>query len=70
MRAAVAGVCGLLSPFLLAVTLQAQEPEIVVRELGFVGNKSIQDEVLRAGIVTTNSSWFAQLCPGPVDRAG
>ena len=59
MRAAVAGVCGLLSPFLLAVTLQAQEPEIVVRELHFVGNKSIPDEVLRAGIVTTTSSWFA-----------
>ena len=46
MRAAVAGVCGLLSPFLLAVTLQAQEPEIVVRELDFVGNKAIPDEVL------------------------
>jgi outer membrane protein insertion porin family len=59
MRAAVAGVCGLLSPFLLAVTLQAQEPEIVVRELHFVGNKSIPEEVLRAGIVTTTSSWFA-----------
>ena len=39
MRAAVAGVCGLLSPLLLAATLQAQEPERVVRELDFVGQR-------------------------------
>ena len=59
MRAAVAGVCALLSSFLLPLTLQAQEPGLVVRQLDFAGNKSIPEEVLRAGIVTTTSSWFA-----------
>jgi outer membrane protein insertion porin family len=59
MRAAVAGVCALLSPLMLAATLLAQEPERVVRGLDFVGNESIPDEVLRAGISTTVSSWFA-----------
>ena len=59
MRAAVAGVCALLSPLLLTATLQAQAPERVVRRLDFQGNTSITDEVLRAGISTTNSSWFA-----------
>ena len=67
MRAAVAGVCALLSPLLLAATLQAQagsqlEPtEPVVRGLDFVGNQSITDEVLAAAISTTNSSWFARV---------
>ena len=59
MRAAVAGVCALLSPLLLTATLQAQEPERVIRRLDFQGNTSITDEVLRAGISTTNSSFFA-----------
>ena len=59
MRAAVAGVCALLSPLLLTATLQAQEPERVIRRLDFQGNSSITDEVLRAGISTTNSSFFA-----------
>jgi outer membrane protein insertion porin family len=63
MRAAVAGVCALLSPLLLAASLQAQEPERVVRQLDFVGNSSIRDEVLAAGIVTTASSWFARTFP-------
>jgi outer membrane protein assembly factor BamA len=63
MRAAVAGVCALLSPLLLAVTLQAQEPELVVRGLDFQGNESITDEVLRAAIVTTASTWFARVPP-------
>jgi outer membrane protein insertion porin family len=60
MRAAVASVCALLSPLLLAVTLQAQEPGPVVRQLDFAGNRSIEEEVLRAAIVTTASSWFAR----------
>src|SRR5687767_7634232 len=59
MRAAVAGVCGLLSPLLLAATLQAQEPERVIRRLDFQGNKAIADEILAAAISTTNSSTFA-----------
>jgi len=60
MRAAVASVCGLLLPLLLAATLQAQEPELVVRRLDFQGNSSITDEVLAAAISTTRSSWFAR----------
>jgi outer membrane protein assembly factor BamA len=63
MRAAVAGVCALLSSFLLPLTLQAQEPGLVVRQLDFAGNKSITDEVLRAAIVTTASTWFARNPP-------
>ena len=63
MRAAVAGVCGLLSSFLLPLTLQAQVPGLVVRQLDFAGNKSITAEVLRAAIVTTASTWFARNPP-------
>ena len=60
MRAAVAGVCGLLSPLVLAGSLHAQEPDRVVRKLDFVGNVSILDETLAAAISTTVSSWFAR----------
>ncbi len=60
MRAAVAGVCALLSPLLLAATLQAQEAGRVVRGLSFEGNQAITDQVLAAAISTTNSSWFAR----------
>jgi outer membrane protein assembly complex protein YaeT len=60
MRAAVASRCALLLPLLLAATLQAQEPERVVRRLAFAGNTSITDEVLASAISTTNSSWFAR----------
>ena len=60
MRAAVAGVCALLSPLLLAATLQAQEAERVVRGLFFEGNLAITDQVLASAISTTNSSWFAR----------
>ena len=63
MRAAVAGVCALLSSLLLPMTLQAQETGLVVRQLDFQGNKSITDEVLRAAIVTTASTWFARNPP-------
>ncbi len=61
MRAAVAGVCALLSPLLLAGTLRAQEPERVIRGLSFEGNRAIPDEVLAAAISTTVSSWFARI---------
>ncbi|MGH7578672.1 MAG: BamA/OMP85 family outer membrane protein [Gemmatimonadales bacterium] len=60
MRAAVARLCALLSPLILAATLQAQEAELVVRRLDFTGNTSITDEVLAAAISTTRSSWFAR----------
>jgi outer membrane protein assembly factor BamA len=63
MRAAVAGVCALLLSLLPPVTLQAQESGLVVRQLDFEGNKSITDEVLRAAIVTTTSTWFARYPP-------
>jgi outer membrane protein insertion porin family len=63
MRAAVAGVGALLSSLLLPMTLQAQEPGLVVRQLDFEGNRSITDEVLRAAIVTTASTWFARNPP-------
>jgi outer membrane protein insertion porin family len=65
MRAAVAGVCALLSPLLLAATLQAQsqQPERVIRQLNFEGNHSIEEPVIRAAISTTNSSWFAREFP-------
>jgi outer membrane protein insertion porin family len=63
MRAAFAGVCASLLPLLLAATLQAQEPERVVRRLDFVGNESIPDQVLAAAISTTVSSWFARAFP-------
>ena len=55
MRAAVASVCALLSPLLLTVTLQAQDTGPVVRQLDFTGNRSIEDEVLRAAIVTRSA---------------
>lgn len=37
-----------------------QQPQRVVRQLNFEGNRAIADEVLAAAIVTTNSSWFAR----------
>jgi outer membrane protein assembly factor BamA len=60
MRAAVAGICGLLLPLFSAAALQTQDPGRVVRRLDFQGNQSIEDPVLAAGISTTNSSWFAR----------
>ncbi len=60
MRAAVAGVCALLSPLLLAAALQAQEPERVIRGLDFEGNRAIASEALAAAISTTRSSFFAR----------
>jgi outer membrane protein assembly factor BamA len=46
-----------------AAPLGAQEPQLVVRQLNFEGNKAISDEVLAAAIATTNSSWFARAVP-------
>jgi outer membrane protein assembly complex protein YaeT len=40
--------------------LAQQQPQRVVRQLDFEGNRAITDEVLAAAIVTTNSSWFAR----------
>ena len=60
MRAAVAGVCGLLWTLLELDRAREPRAERVIRGLDFVGNKSITDEVLRAGISSTNSSWFAR----------
>ena len=54
-----------LRPLLLAAcvgsgTLAGQEPQdLVVRKLSFEGNRSIEQQVLRSAISTTNSSWFA-----------
>src|SRR6266446_382921 len=38
----------------------AQEPQRVIRQLKFEGNKAITGEVLASAIATTNSSWFAR----------
>jgi outer membrane protein assembly factor BamA len=43
-----------------AAPLGAQEPQRVVRQLKFEGNKAISGEVLASAIATTNSSWFAR----------
>jgi outer membrane protein insertion porin family len=37
-----------------------QQPQPVVRQLEFEGNRAISDEVLAAAISTTKSSWFAR----------
>lgn len=50
----------LLGALLLVPPLSAQEPQRVVRQLDFVGNSAIPDEVLASAIVATNSSWFAR----------
>jgi outer membrane protein assembly complex protein YaeT len=43
-----------------ASPLLAQEPQRVVRQLDFEGNRALSDEVLQSAISTTNSSWFAR----------
>ncbi|HEU5303384.1 MAG TPA: BamA/TamA family outer membrane protein [Gemmatimonadales bacterium] len=62
MRGAVRLLC-LVGALGLATPLPAQEPQRVVRQLEFEGNKTIADEVLASAIVTTNSSWFARAWP-------
>jgi outer membrane protein assembly complex protein YaeT len=54
-------VAALLATMVLASPSSAQQqPQRVVRQLNFEGNRAISDEVLAAAIVTTNSSWFAR----------
>jgi outer membrane protein assembly complex protein YaeT len=54
-------VCVAASLALLGPQGQAQQqPQPVVRQLEFEGNRAIRDEVLAAAISTTNSSWFAR----------
>lgn len=58
MRGRVAVALALL--LAAAPRAAAQEPERVVRQLQFEGNRAITDEVLASAISTTNSSWFAR----------
>lgn len=61
MRGAVTAACALLP--LLVFTGQrvaAQEPQRVIRELRFEGNRAIPDEVIASAIATTQSSFFAR----------
>jgi outer membrane protein insertion porin family len=54
-------VCAAATLALLGPQGQAQQqPQRVVRQLEFEGNRAIRDEVLAAAISTTNSSWFAR----------
>jgi outer membrane protein insertion porin family len=46
-----------------AAPVVAQEPQRVVRQLKFEGNKAIPNEVLASAIATTQSSWFARVVP-------
>ena len=59
MKGAARLLC-LVGALLLVPPLSAQEPQRVVRQLDFVGNSAIPDEVLASAIVATNSSWFAR----------
>jgi outer membrane protein insertion porin family len=54
---------GLLSSLCVAPSLTAQEPQLVVRQLDFRGNRAIADDVLATAISSTNSSWFARAVP-------
>src|SRR5262245_30522365 len=61
MRGAVAVACALLPMTLFgARPATAQEPQRVIRELRFEGNRAIPDEVIATAIVTTSSSFFAR----------
>jgi outer membrane protein assembly complex protein YaeT len=55
------GLAWLLAMLMMASPVAAQQqPQRVVRQLNFEGNRAISDEILAAAIVTTNSSWFAR----------
>jgi outer membrane protein insertion porin family len=55
-----ARICLSLVAFAWASPIAAQQPELVVRQLHFEGNKAIPDDVLASAIGTTNSNWFAR----------
>jgi len=44
-------------------SIAAQQPDRIVRQLDFEGNKAIPKTTLEAAIGTTNSSWFATFAP-------
>ncbi len=54
------GAVALAVFFAAASPARAQEPQRVVRQLSFEGNRALGDEVLGTAISTTNSSWFAR----------
>ena len=56
-----ARILSLLGALFFASPLPAQEPQRVVRQLDFIGNRAIPDEVLASAIATTKSSWFARV---------
>jgi outer membrane protein insertion porin family len=53
-------LCFIAALHLAAPLAAQQEPQRVVRQLDFRGNRAIPDEVLASAISTTNSSWFAR----------
>src|SRR5438309_1560492 len=60
VRGGVAVALALLMAAAAPARAVAQEPQRVVRQLKFEGNKAITGEVLASAIATTNSSWFAR----------
>jgi outer membrane protein insertion porin family len=60
VRGGVAVALALLVAAAAPARAVAQEPQRVVRQLKFEGNKAITGEVLASAIATTNSSWFAR----------
>lgn len=62
MRRMARLVC-ILGALALVSSAAAQQPQLVVRQLKFEGNRAIPDDVLAAAIGTTNSSWFARAIP-------
>ncbi len=56
----VLSLVGALASATATLAQQQPQPQRVVRQLDFEGNRAISDEVLAAAISTTNSSWFAR----------
>jgi outer membrane protein insertion porin family len=56
-------LAAVLCASLLVGPVMAQQPQLVVRQLKFEGNRAIQNEILINAIGTTNSSWFARAFP-------
>lgn len=59
----IASTWSLVLACAIAAPAAAQEPDRVVRQLTFEGNKAIPDVTLANAINTTNSSWFARVVP-------